>query len=336
VINVKPYDFTKEEIDRIRYVYETNEISISELAKEFGLPSRSSILTTAKKMGLTKTQTRNARSGFKTEWTEEMIAQLREGYASELVTVDELANSLKMSIDTMAKKAKELGLSKVRKQFVTDQQMLIIREMAENQLSIKQIIEKTGLGKETIRKIMRSFDIPTYHTRIKDLEDKEAFFKDLGNPRYSAPDLRRKYGVSDGAIHKWRRKIYGEFKLQLHTTEHLSDLEMQMVEILEELDLAYIPQKKIDKWTVDFYLGQKTILEVDGYYHDKNKVQEKDSRKLKDLRSKGYQIITISYSEFENKEQIKLKISTSLGFPLLRSNEKNFVNASKSGVADCG
>jgi very-short-patch-repair endonuclease/Mn-dependent DtxR family transcriptional regulator len=314
---MRSYTFTDEQVKRIKHVYSTGEVSLSELAREFGLPSRTPIKTFAKKLGLNKPTTRNSNSGIKIYWSTEMDNKLMEGYSSPYNTVAEIAGELGVSEDTATKRARQLGLKKSRKIKITEEQVSLIKELAKKDVKMKDLENITGLCDETIRKQLRALNIDSKLQFVNDLDNKENFFKDLGNPRYSAPDLSRKYGVSNSTIHHWRKRIFGEFKLQLNTTQHLSDLEVKMSEILDELDLVYLPQKKIRKWVVDFYLGQKTIIEVDGEFHDTSKVIEKDKRKLEDLSSNGYKVITVHHSEFSNIPNIKLRISKILGLPIV-------------------
>ena len=99
-----------------------------------------------------------------------------------------------------------------------------------------------------------------------------------------------------------------------------STSELKTEEILEEMDLAFIYEKKILNWKVDYYLGLKTIIEVQGeYWHNLDKVKEKDERKFKELRNNGYKIIEIWENELSNKDKIKAKILSNFGSPL-RSN----------------
>ena len=93
--------------------------------------------------------------------------------------------------------------------------------------------------------------------------------------------------------------------------------ELEVEKILEELDLAYIYEKKILNWKVDYYLGQKTIIEVQGeYWHNLSKTKEKDERKFKELRDNGYVIIEIWENELSDKDKIKAKILSQFGSPL--------------------
>ena len=92
--------------------------------------------------------------------------------------------------------------------------------------------------------------------------------------------------------------------------------EMKVEEILEDLDLAYMYEKQIMNWKVDYYLGNKTIIEVQGeYWHSLNKVKEKDKRKFTELKNNGYTIIEIWENEVDNIDLIKTRILNKMGLP---------------------
>ena len=105
------------------------------------------------------------------------------------------------------------------------------------------------------------------------------------------------------------------------------------MQTLEDLDLVYQRERRVGKYSIDFYLGQHLCIEVQGeYWHSKPDRIEKDARKKAFLESEGYSIIYINESEVDTAKQLIIQQLKEMGFPLLRSRENNHVNASKSGV----
>ena len=93
------------------------------------------------------------------------------------------------------------------------------------------------------------------------------------------------------------------------TVNDFSLAEYKLANILDELDLLYKDHHTIENWSVDFYLGQKIIIEVQGdYWHSDEQRVERDKRKKEDLESKGYRVLHIWESELENIDKVKEKI----------------------------
>lgn len=193
-------------------------------------------------------------------------------------------------------KAKNLKLKKnLNKVYnlLTDTEKQYIKENSL-QLSISQIAKNLKRDKETINKYIKENDLVTKHTLFKHLIKNEEFKKDFYNPALTHAYVGRKYGTTDWVIRKWRLREIGDYKQMTDTYLCKSTAELDLENILEELDLAFIYEKKILNWKVDYYLGFKTIIEVQGeYWHSLEKTKEKDARKFKELRDNGYKIIEI-------------------------------------------
>lgn len=326
------YQFSDEEKQRIIEVYETGELSISALARELGLRSRTPIKSFAKSLGYDAPKVRCNSSGIKFEWTEDRLNLLRDYYKSPYHTVEELCIKLGIGDDVVHKKAKELGLKKVRKQKLTEEQVKLIRELSEG-TPVTHLARKFKVSEETITKALGGLRLKRkeYYRPTK-IENVEEFFKDLGNPRYSAPDLANKYKVSVSSVHAWRRKVYGKFNACLNTNKHLSSLELQMSKILDDLDIGYVPHKTIDKYNIDFYLGKKLCLEVDGQFHELPKRKLQDMEKDTSLTNLGYKIIRVHYSEFENLDTLRSRIEKEWVSHYRNIMKNNPVNPCKRGV----
>lgn len=118
------------------------------------------------------------------------------------------------------------------------------------------------------------------------------------------------YNVSSGVVAKWRKQRFGDFKTMINTWLHKSSAEIEFESILEELDITAEYQKKIDNWKVDYYLGSKIIVEIQGsHWHDElEKVIEKDIRKFNELQSMGYITVAILDEELKDRETVKEKV----------------------------
>ena len=94
----------------------------------------------------------------------------------------------------------------------------------------------------------------------------------------------------------------------------MTELEKVVAEILSDtFDVVYFFEHQIGKWNVDFYLGNKKIIEAQGVrWHNSEKAIEKDERKYAELTSLGYSILYIHELELnKNEDEIKKQI---LGF----------------------
>jgi very-short-patch-repair endonuclease/transposase-like protein len=151
-----------------------------------------------------------------------------------------------------------------------------------------------------------------------DPEDEE-WWNDIDNPRLTAPEIvekyKNKYDIGESSIHKYRKRR--QIKLQIDSINKESKAEKQVRKIIEKLDLAYIQEKQIGPYHIDFYLGLKLCIEVQGdYWHSKNDRKESDKRKRKYLYKRNYKILYIWESEInEGKEKI-LQFVKESGFPI--------------------
>ena len=79
--------------------------------------------------------------------------------------------------------------------------------------------------------------------------------------------------------------------------------ELAMRDLLKELEISHIFQKRLLWYIADFYLtkdNKKTIVEVDGEYHYTPEQRKYDERRDGLLRSSGYRMI-----RFTNKEVLE-------------------------------
>lgn len=250
------------------------------------------------------------------EFTPEQIERLIEGYASPFVSIRELATEFGIAKDTVMRKANELCLQKVRKTNLSPAQWKAIHQW-DGTVSITKLADDIGLSMEAVRKRLKQagydtkayFKVnPTYMPSKTPNTDE--FFSDLDNPRYSGADLSEKYGVSDVAIQRRRKRRHGKFKLQLNTAERLTTPEKRVKEILDALDMTYFVHYVIEGWNVDFYLGAKKAIEVNGnFWHDSDSVKEKDNRKITQLQSSGYDVLVINEDDLHDPQSVKDRIN---------------------------
>lgn len=107
---------------------------------------------------------------------------------------------------------------------------------------------------------------------------------------YRAPSLS-KYQPSKFCSKKCLNKYKGP-----------TSIEILIEEEIKKLGLRFESQKKIGRWSIDFFIPLKNLaVETDGtYWHTKDrKVIERDLRKNKWLRENGYNIIRIPEHEIK-------------------------------------
>ena len=146
------------------------------------------------------------------------------------------------------------------------------------------------------------------------------FLRPLGlrlllNPYLSHIQIAQEYGVSDSCVALRRKEL--DAKVRKKNSDTLPEL--AVAKILDSLDIVYFKQKRIDKWSIDFYLGRKHCIDVHGEWaHSKLVVQDRDHRKKLYLEEEGFSYLVIREKELNNSELVKRKIEKfTLGFPRL-------------------
>ena len=200
--------------------------------------------------------------------------------------------------------------------------------LLENQNEKMEILSKRiGLNKDTIRffflqkniklkRLGRSIKIP--RNRIEEYE------KDLADPFKSHVELALKWNVTDTSIaHSRKIRNYGVRKKNYDTIP-----ELKLAKILEILDITFFQQKRISKWSIDFYLGNKICIDIHGsFFHEKEVIKNRDRSKENELLQKGYSYLSIHEYELENHIKLTKKIESFFWASLKRNFQKNnFVN----------
>ncbi len=246
------------------------------------------------------------RAGRKYEWSRNRIEKLKEFYASDQMSLQDIADYFETSVGTVNKYARSLGLEKVPKAFFQEEELEYLRKNAGKK-TLKEMSEELGKNDWVISKQLNKMNIAVRLGKRVLAPETEEFERDIGNPALSHAALGRKYEVSSGTIKKWRDERFDSFQQMTDTYLCKSTSEMEFEEILRELNLSYLYEAKIDKWKVDYDLGFKFLVEIQGsYWHDRvEKNIKKDERKFKELQEKGYNILVIWDYDLKDKEKVK-------------------------------
>lgn len=362
----KKINLTQQQYDRIKQVYLTGEKSILSLAQELGI-DRLVVKRGAREMGLVKAPTINSHSGIKVEWTDDMLANLINGYKNPFITVEDLAAEMGLASCTLQYKAKELGMKKIRKTAWNADKIEKLKELA-SECTILQLSEHLEICDDVVMRKVKELDLKYYRRALQTEEEKQEkrriyrasrntkyiprminrlypeiivkgdsgkkklkaeFVFDLSNPRYTSYDIAIKYDIKSSAVNFWRNKLFGKVQLRLDTDKRITSAERKVIEIIENLDYAYIPHKRIENKTVDIYMGKKRFIEVDGtYWHSKLKRKIKDYLIRKSYKEKGYSILVIKEAELKNKILVKSRIKA-----FMSNNKDSLVSNDKSKTA---
>lgn len=304
--------FTDEQINFIKTNIEKG-ISINSIAKELSLYPQV-VQTFCKNNGL--------KSKNYSNWTENEDNQLIELYSSKNYSVNDIAKVLNKSVYAIQCRAKIL---KVNRPCILSNEEKLYIDNHYGDSTISSMARTLKRKNDTVRSYMIDKGYETLESKLERMLKNDQFKNDFHNPQLSHAYVARKYGFNDSYICSERKKRIGNYKQMTNTFLCKSTAEMDFEDILEELDLTYFYEYKIGKWKVDYYLGHKLIVEIQGeYWHKLDKVKEKDERKFSELREAGYTVIEIWENELKDKEFVFNKIKNAyknavLGQELLKS-----------------
>lgn len=186
-------------------------------------------------------------------------------------------------------------------------------EWFKNNIHLKwvDLLKGVGISDDTGRRLLKALGIKRERHWKRYLPNTPEAMEDLLNPYMSHVKIAEKYGVHETTVGHRRKELGVGVRRNMET---MNLLEEKLAEILDELDYAYIPQKKINQWSIDFYMGQKTCIDVHGEWaHTRKGMPERDARKAKELEELGYHYLVIHETELEHA---KTKIETFMtGFP---------------------
>ena len=230
-------------------------------------------------------------------------------YIGNDYSLNDIAYFYDVTENTILRYAKSLGLSKGKTNFITEGDKIILKELIKNK-TLKEIASIRRCSEKYIKiklwKLGLSNELPINKNR-SDFLNTNDFLNDYCDPYLSHSALSMKYGIKASKIAYWRRKDFGKNFLQVNSlpNNYNTSYELKVKEILEELDIAYIQQKQIDKYKVDFYLGQKLCIECNGsFFHS----IEKDNDRNKYLIDNNYKILYLYDQDFIDYNTLKQKI----------------------------
>lgn len=255
------------------------------------------------------TPSRKNTQGQKYEWTPEKIERLKEMYASDRYSLEDIMDELGTGEGSLVRKARELGIKKVRKAFWQPEDDQYLRDNITKVKTVKELAEAMNLTEDTIcdrLKFLGIYEQRPIKMRASLIRDElfanPDFMAQFENPTYSHERIGRIWGISGCTVNKWRRQKFGSWQTLNDTYRGKTTAEMDFENILRELDLAYLYEHKIGKWKIDYYLGHHIVAEVQGeYWHSLDKTIKTDAKKKKYLESKGYMVLYILEEELHSE-----------------------------------
>lgn len=140
---------------------------------------------------------------------------------------------------------------------------------------LKEIGNEIGIDERRVGEIIKLLHIKRErHWKIY-LPRTEEVEKELKNPYLTHVEIALKYGVTETCVAKRRKEINVKVRKKNYDTL----IEQQVEKILLDLDFAFLKQKRIDRWSIDFYLGKKYCIDVHGEWaHLIKKVKMRDQK----------------------------------------------------------
>jgi len=123
-------------------------------------------------------------------------------------------------------------------------------------LKITDLMKALQLCDETIYRMLNALEIKRERLRKISIPHDEEAKNLMLNPYLSHVKIADRYNCSPEAVAKRRQLLGVTVRRNMSSTR----LEDKVSSALDELDFVYTFQKKIDKWSIDFYLGQLQVL----------------------------------------------------------------------------
>lgn len=196
--------------------------------------------------------------------------------------------------------------------------------LSENYSKYKmsELKEMTGLCDETIYRIFKAKGIQRTRMYKIYLPQTEEVENKLKNPYLSHVLIAKEYNVTESCV-AIRRKALG---IKPRRGLCRTSLEQKLASDLDKLDIAYTEQKRITKWSFDFYLGNKTLLDIHGdWSHSKPTQMKRDVDKTKWAIENKYSYMVV-FEDFENIDAIKSYYWASLYSNIQSINRENCWN----------
>jgi hypothetical protein len=192
---------------------------------------------------------------------------------------------------------------------ITQEQIEFIQKNY-NSMKLSELEDFLGFCDETTYRLLKALNLKRqrmYNNKIPNTLEALELLKD---PYISHVKLANLWGCTESAVgHK--RKAMG---VSVRRNVSMNLLEEKLKAILDDLDLAYIYEKRINQWSVDFYLGQKYCIDIHGAWsHSSLKQKERDKRKIYDLTSMGYHYCVIMEDDLDTAKETIINF---IRFPL--------------------
>lgn len=184
------------------------------------------------------------------------------------------------------------------------------KQLKDLSLTNKFLASEYGVTTSAIATHRRKLSIKVNNIKLPRTDEVD---KELKNPYLSHAELGRKYNVNPNTVARRRKELGVGVRIKNYDTIP----ELQVKDILNELDLVYTQSKRIGKYSIDLYLGQKICIDVHGeWVHNKPKVQKRDKAKTVYLSDNGFHYLVIHEQELTDTTRVKSKIISFLkGFP---------------------
>jgi very-short-patch-repair endonuclease len=168
-------------------------------------------------------------------------------------------------------------------------------------LKLSDLIKELRMCDETIYRLLKALNLKRERMWYRKLPNTNEVKKDLENPYLSHVKIADKYSVTPDVVAQ-RRKRSG---LSVRRNVGRTRLEEKIASVLDELDIVFHEQKRISKWSIDFYLGNKVCVDVHGeYIHSKPIAKDRDRRKTTWLQENGYKYIVIHEDVIKSSKEI--------------------------------
>lgn len=197
---------------------------------------------------------------------------------------------------------------------ISDEQIEWLRKNA-NRMRVTEMCKHMNMCDETLNRLLDALGIERsrkYCSKIPRTDEAEKLLRD---PYRSHESLARYFGCTAGAVASKRKRM----GVGVSRNKSMTVLEEKIAKILTNLDLAYKHEKYIKRednrrWQVDFYLGRKYCIDVNGSWaHGQDYVAERDARKQDWMTQNGYKYLVIAENEIDSAEDRIIKFTQ--GFP---------------------
>ena len=181
-------------------------------------------------------------------------------------------------------------------------------------LTLPELSEKYNVNRQTIVDFLESQNINPIRTKSKYdalIKLNPNFKTDFENLTLSHKYVALKYDLYPSTIKRWRFDVFGKEINNISKTRKKTTPELQFEDILYKLEIPFFYEWSIDKWSIDYYLGWKICIEINGdYWHSNTEyVIEKDKEKEKWLLDNGYKLYIFTENDLmENKSFVVNKI----------------------------